>query len=104
MIRPLADAAAILLVIEACILGIVPLALFAGMAYAMIRLIQALRPILKRGRDLSARIAQRSEEFSHKAARPLIEASSRAAAARAWAEKISEPFPTEAEWTGRQKS
>lgn len=104
MIRPLADAAAILLIIETCVLGLLPLALFAGVTYGVIRLINAVRPILKRGQELSAQIARESATFSDKVARPLIEVSSRAAAAQAWAGRIREPLTSEAEWTGRPKS
>jgi hypothetical protein len=104
MIRPLADAAAILLIVETCILGLVPLALLGGMAYGVIRLIDALRPILKRAQEVSARIARQSAEVSDKIARPLIEVSSRAAAAQAWMDRMGEPVSTEAEWTGNRKS
>ncbi|MER3513964.1 MAG: hypothetical protein C4310_05870 [Chloroflexota bacterium] len=92
MTRPLADAAAILLILESCLLGLLPLALLAGMAYGATRLTAALGPLLKRAQAFSAQAAKRSEAFSHQVARPFIDISSRAAAARAWWGHISQPF------------
>lgn len=92
MTRPLADAAVILLILESCLLGLLPLALLAGMAYGVTRLTTALGPLLKRAQAFSAQAAQQSEAFSHKAARPFIAISSRVAAARAWWAHISQPF------------
>lgn len=83
-IRALADAAAIILVAEVLILGLVPLALLGGMAYGVTRLIRALRPILKRIQDIARRVAAQSERVSQAATRPLIEVASRAAAGRAY--------------------
>jgi len=82
--RALADAAAIVIIAEALILGLVPLALLGGMAYGVSRLIQALRPILKRVQDIVRRVAGQSERASQAATRPLIEVASRGAAARAY--------------------
>ncbi len=91
MTRPLADAAAILLILETCLLALLPLALLAGMAYGVTRLIAALEPLLKRAQTVSAQTARQSEAFSHKLARPLIGVYSRVAAARAWWGRISQP-------------
>lgn len=89
MTRPLADAAAILLILESCLLGLLPLALLAGMAYGATRLTAALGPLLKRAQAFSAQMAQQSEKFSHQAARPFIKVSAWAAAARAWWGRVS---------------
>lgn len=92
MTRPLADAAAILLVLEVCILGLLPLALLTGAAYGLIRLTAAVDPLLKRAQAFSAQMAQQSEKFSYQAARPFIKVSGWAAAARAWWGHVSQPF------------
>lgn len=92
MTRPLADVAAILLILESCLLGLLPLVFLGGMAYGVTRLIAAVEPLLKRAQTFSAQARERSEELSHQVARPFIAVSSRAAAARAWWYRVSRPF------------
>jgi hypothetical protein len=50
------DLAAILVIAQALIILLIPLAIAAGLAYLSIRLVGGVHPLLKRGQDFSAKV------------------------------------------------
>jgi hypothetical protein len=66
------DVAAILVIAQALIILLFPLAIAAGLAYLSIRLVGGVHPLLKRGQDLSAKVALQVNKVMDKVINALI--------------------------------
>ncbi len=69
-----ASIALIFLIIQALIVALIPLAINAGMVFAMIKLRGLLKRVLPKAQGITARVAETAHDLSDKVAAPFITA------------------------------
>ena len=81
-ISTLADVSTVWLIILSFVLCLIPLGIVGGMVYGMYKLLGALPPVLQRGQEAMAEIAEGTDTASRKVATPFVAASATASQVR----------------------
>lgn len=75
LISTLADVSTLWLVFLSFLFCLIPLAIVGGIVYGMHKLLNFLPPIFKRGQEMTAMIANKTDDFSQNVSAPFIAAS-----------------------------